>query len=524
MAQRGRKAEDERPLAPLAAQEFAALERSLAKHGCRDPILMWENFVVDGRARLKICEERKIPYEVRHMPFYSLEEAKAARRDIHLARRNLDIVGKCEAARQLEELLRPVGNARKRAGGKRLPNDPAEARGPILESMNPEERTKTLLAEASLGVEEVYRRGDARDKARIHVGIGRPTYGNYTTLLEAGEHGLIDKARGPDPELTLHGARTMFEAQEEAKRRAKERRERDEAAAEMFGDDVDPDAPLWREGAFQSHVHELKDGSIKLLLTDPPFGMDYRARNAAVKGKAIAGDKDVETAIGLFVEMLELMRPKLADDAHLVVFCRGREEPRFREAMEAVEGLKMQSFLIWVKNNRGQGDMLHSFAPQHERALHATIGDARLEERPSDVFVEPKIAAVRHPTEKPVPMLRQIIEATTVEGEMVADPFGGVASTLEAAAVAGRRAWGCELEEDYYASGRARLDDLRVAAKVPEGVLALAIRVPEGVALPAASADPIPGVASTVWGWAREQPEPVGPDDEEDGEVSEAAG
>ncbi len=50
MAHRGRKAEDERPLAPLAAQEFAALERSLAKEGCRDPILMWEDFVVDGRA------------------------------------------------------------------------------------------------------------------------------------------------------------------------------------------------------------------------------------------------------------------------------------------------------------------------------------------------------------------------------------------------------------------------------------------------------------------------------------------
>jgi site-specific DNA-methyltransferase (adenine-specific) len=68
------------------------------------------------------------------------------------------------------------------------------------------------------------------------------------------------------------------------------------------------------------------------------------------------------------------------------------------------------------------------------------------------------VSADRHPTEKPIALLSELISATTVEGDLVADPFGGVASTLVAATRTGRGAWGCELDEGYHETGKRRLD------------------------------------------------------------------
>lgn len=73
--------------------------------------------------------------------------------------------------------------------------------------------------------------------------------------------------------------------------------------------------------------------------------------------------------------------------------------------------------------------------------------------RPSDAFRAPKVRSKDHLTEKPTELLRQLIEAMTVPGEMVADPFGGTASTLVAALELDRRAWGCELLDTNYNAG-----------------------------------------------------------------------
>ena len=54
-----------------------------------------------------------------------------------------------------------------------------------------------------------------------------------------------------------------------------------------------------------------------------------------------------------------------------------------------------------------------------------------------------------HPTQKPVDVLRQLIESSSLLGELVLDPFMGVGSTLVAAIAEERRAIGIEVEEKY---------------------------------------------------------------------------
>ena len=55
-----------------------------------------------------------------------------------------------------------------------------------------------------------------------------------------------------------------------------------------------------------------------------------------------------------------------------------------------------------------------------------------------------------HPTQKPIPILKRLIEIFTDEGDVVIDPVAGSATTLRAAAELNRTAYGFEIKKDFF--------------------------------------------------------------------------
>ena len=55
-----------------------------------------------------------------------------------------------------------------------------------------------------------------------------------------------------------------------------------------------------------------------------------------------------------------------------------------------------------------------------------------------------------HPTQKPVNILKRLIEIFTDEGDIVIDPCAGSGSTLQAAYEIGRNSYGFEVNTKYY--------------------------------------------------------------------------
>jgi site-specific DNA-methyltransferase (adenine-specific) len=225
---------------------------------------------------------------------------------------------------------------------------------------------------------------------------------------------------------------------------------------------------FWYLGNWRDHIHAiddegaqlLPDGMVALLLTDPPYGMDYQSdrrvdRRKERRHKEIENDGALD-AVGELADMLAAFLPKLADDAHVLCFCHWSNEPDIRKVI-AEAGLKIRGSLVWEKNNAGMGDPSTTFAPIHERIIHAVKGSPTLFSRERDVLHAAKTDNELHPTQKPIDLLTQLIEATTAAGQLVADPFGGSASTLVAALGAKRKAWGCEISPEYHAAGKVRL-------------------------------------------------------------------
>lgn len=74
---------------PLFKNEYLQLEENLMSDGCREPIAVWNDVIVDGHNRYKICTEHGIPFAVEEMSFSCREEAIAWICANQLGRRNL---------------------------------------------------------------------------------------------------------------------------------------------------------------------------------------------------------------------------------------------------------------------------------------------------------------------------------------------------------------------------------------------------------------------------------------------------
>ena len=83
-------------------------------------------------------------------------------------------------------------------------------------------------------------------------------------------------------------------------------------------------------------------------------------------------------------------------------------------------------------------------------------------EHGDNLIVAPNKRADRgfHPTQKPIRLLKALIELTTQKGQFVLDPFAGSGSTLVAAKELMREYVGFEISKEYYDNAIERLNKI----------------------------------------------------------------
>lgn len=78
-----------RLIPPLSPEEFHQLEENLIKDGCREPLCVWDNTILDGHNRYEICTQHQIPFTIQHMHVNNREAAIAWICANQLGRRNI---------------------------------------------------------------------------------------------------------------------------------------------------------------------------------------------------------------------------------------------------------------------------------------------------------------------------------------------------------------------------------------------------------------------------------------------------
>lgn len=126
-------------------EEQGELESSLLLDGCRDPIVLWGNIIVDGHHRYTICTKYGIPFNTVQKDFPGELEAKLWIIRNQRSRRNLSTLDLAELA-LLEKDLYAEAAERRMLSGKPIKSDPSLPGG-----RQPDEPGRT-----SKKLEEVY--------------------------------------------------------------------------------------------------------------------------------------------------------------------------------------------------------------------------------------------------------------------------------------------------------------------------------------------------------------------------------
>ena len=74
---------------PLTAEEYKQLEDNIIREGCRDALVVWNGFIVDGHNRYEICQRHGVEFKTVDHQFSNKDEVMDWIDANQLGRRNL---------------------------------------------------------------------------------------------------------------------------------------------------------------------------------------------------------------------------------------------------------------------------------------------------------------------------------------------------------------------------------------------------------------------------------------------------
>lgn len=188
----------------------------------------------------------------------------------------------------------------------------------------------------------------------------------------------------------------------------------------------------------------VKDGSIDLVLTDPPYGMSYKSNHRKDKYDKIKNDENLDWLPELSKELFRVSK----NNTHLYVFCSFHNIDIFKQEFE--KNFTLKNILIWEKNNTSMGDLFGDYAPKYEMILYLNKGRKLLNNgRDPNIIKFNRTGNKLHPTEKPVDMFEYLINKSTNENDIVLDCFAGSGTTGVAAKNLNRNFILIEQDEKY---------------------------------------------------------------------------
>ena len=211
----------------------------------------------------------------------------------------------------------------------------------------------------------------------------------------------------------------------------------------------------------QKFLKYLENDSIDLVITDPPYGIDYytnrRKNKTRLTENGIQGDSknNLELIEIVIKELYRILKP----GRHIYWFGRFDSIAKHIELFKKT-GFIVKNNLIWVKNNHGIGDLYYSYAPKYECILYAIkpakkkfkLKKFKGKTRHSDILEFNKIPSklLIHDHEKPTELLEFLIEKSSNKNEIILDPFMGSGQTMFAAFNRNRQFIGFEIDKRIY--------------------------------------------------------------------------
>lgn len=198
-------------------------------------------------------------------------------------------------------------------------------------------------------------------------------------------------------------------------------------------------------------VYQLcQDGQVDMLLTDPPYGVDYTGKTKdalKIQNDATSDEMLRDMLADAFSAANNIMKP----GAVFYIWHADSKALVFRIACQ-MAGWEVSQVLIWVKNTMVMGRQDYQW--KHESCLYGWkdgAGHLWASDRKQTTILnfDRPTKNKEHPTMKPVKLFDYQIQNNTKGGDIVLDLFGGSGTTIVACEQNGRCARVMELDPRY---------------------------------------------------------------------------
>lgn len=423
----------------LSETEYENLKQSIVVEGCRDALILWNDILVDGHNRYSICKENLIPFTTKQKEFSDLNEVLRWVDMNQLSRRNL-------TDEQRTIILGRISKMHKMPSGVKVGQNglPAKGQEKIAEELkvglNTLKRAEKYVdaidgIERNLGkdiTEKILNRDIKVTKEEvIKIGSLKPEeQERLFTKLQSGE-----KYHSATSAMKETVKETHFEARKSNPLPAN---------VQIYNDDC------------RNILKTLTDNSVDMLLTDPPYGIDFKPSHSP--NKNFKNDSP-EYIADVLEGCCKLWQRKLKRNAHLYIFCGWGGYPLFHSII--TKYFEISNVLIWKKNNSSVCDFDMRYAFTYEMIVYARQfnTEARMlnYKLSRDVLEFDKVSQTDHACVKPVDLLEYLINNSTVENETVLDCFAGSFNSGIAATNLNRNYIGIELDPKWYKVGENKL-------------------------------------------------------------------
>jgi len=202
-------------------------------------------------------------------------------------------------------------------------------------------------------------------------------------------------------------------------------------------------------------LKQIPDNSVDLVLTDPPYGIDFQSNMRVMSDKFNKLENDNNDS--RFKTYKEFKRT-LKNNSVCIIFCSFKNYAI--DYLEIQKYFDIKNAIIWSQGGGGIGDLKHSLLTDYEIAIIAHKGKRQINgKREGSVWKINKVDPnqMYHPTEKPIKIIQKLLLQFSNESDLILDPFMGSWTTAVACKKLHRNFIGCELEEKYCDIGKQRL-------------------------------------------------------------------
>ena len=211
----------------------------------------------------------------------------------------------------------------------------------------------------------------------------------------------------------------------------------------ICGDSTKPET---LERLLKSHDATKAD----MVITDPPYNVDYQGGTGEalkIKNDNMSQDDFIDFLTAIFKNIKNYTRA----GGSFYIWYAGFKAYEFNTALK-LGGLAMRQELIWVKNTITLSRSDYQWA--HEPCLYGWVDGASHfwysdRKQRTTLFFDKPLKSDLHPTMKPIELFAYQIGASSKEGDIVLDTFGGSGTTIIACEQLGRRGAVVELDPFY---------------------------------------------------------------------------